>query len=131
MLPGRLPRRGRDRGNTARARPPPADAPHATQPRSTPCRSRRRTFAGLRFGGLRAGREIADGPDLERTVLVLAKVTRRLDGFVEVLAIDQVEAQKLLLGLGERAVDDKSFAAVAHGGGGGGRHQARDGPELA
>ena len=54
-----------------------------------------------------------------------------LDGFIESVAIDDVEAEELLLGFGERAIDDERLAAVAQRGGGGRRHQAGDRAELA
>ena len=48
------------------------------------------------------------------------------------VAVDDVEAQQLLLGLGEGAVDhQRRVAALAQGGGGGGGQQAGDRPQPA
>src|SRR5258708_3288527 len=60
------------------------------------------------------------------------KLARDLEHLVERLAVDDVEAQKLLLGLGERAVDhDRLLAILAQRGGGGGWQQPRHRAKLA
>ena len=54
-----------------------------------------------------------------------------LERLLERGAVDDVEAEQLLLGLGKGAVDHQGRVAVlAQGGGRGGRHQPRDGAEL-
>src|SRR5262249_31796399 len=55
-----------------------------------------------------------------------------LERRLEIHAIDDIEAEELLLGLGERAVDHQGpVASLAQGGGGGGRQEAGDGAEAA
>src|SRR5215217_9628999 len=63
-----------------------------------------------------------DRPDLDRPAADVGDPGRDLDGLVQVLGLDNVEAAELLLGLGERPVGAEGLA-LAHpdGGGGGGR----------
>src|SRR5688500_19910631 len=100
---GTLPRRHRDRGSSARARPGPGDEPRPAPPRSRPDRSRHAD----------PGLEELHGTDLERAHGAAGRreILRRLERLVERRALDDVEAEELLLGLGERTVDDPRLLA--------------------
>src|SRR6476619_4542515 len=88
---GTPPRRCRDCGNSAIARRPPGDAPRSARRRSRRCRSRRNT----------PGIEHTDGANLVGAAGIgRAEIARNIERLVEVLAVDDVEAEQLLLGFG-------------------------------
>ena len=98
-LPGRPPRRCRDRGNSAAARRSPGAAP-----RSAPARSRPRSvMPAASCRALEDSRRA--GSRRRRPGLASAEFARDLERLVELGAVDDVEAEQLLLGLGERPVD--------------------------
>ena len=71
---------------------------------------------------LRSGarRQAGQGANLDAAFASFAgrrNLRRPLNGFVQVLAIDDVIAGKLLLGLGERPVSDQRFAVLRTNGG--------------
>jgi hypothetical protein len=62
----------------------------------------------------------------------LSELARDVEDLVEVGAIDDIEAEQLLLGLGEGTVDhERRFAVLAQGRRRGRRQEAGDRPELA
>src|SRR4051812_12430797 len=99
--------RCRDRGNSAAARRAPGDAP-----RSAPRRSRRR----------RSWRDapwckISDRADLIGAAGIgVAELARDLDRVIEIFGVDHIEAEQLLLGLGERPVDHQRRLILAQRG---------------
>ncbi len=86
--------------------------------------------AGLR---LRARIEEHDRTDLVGAARIgRGELTREPEGLIERLAIDDVEAEQLLLGLGKRAIDDEwRVLVLAQRRGRRRRHQPRHRPELA
>src|SRR5262245_29517544 len=82
-LPGTPLRPGRGRGNSAAARPPPADVRSAAWRRSRRDRSR----------DLAPGQEQFYRPDFEYDLFVPPDLLRLLDRFLERGAIDDVEAE--------------------------------------
>ena len=122
--PERPPRRCRDRGNSAAARRSPGAGLMSARPRSKPCHSCSKSLmpvtmsspsqprSGLRrraVGGGRRSRPVGS----DRTQLVGAarigggELLGRLQRLVEAGALDDIEAEQLLLGLGEGPVDDQ------------------------
>src|SRR6202043_2582152 len=102
----RPPPRYRGRENSATRRQPPGDAPRSARRRSSRYRSRSRRCA--------AGREHADRADLIGAAGIgSSKVARDVERLVEILAIDEIEAEQLLLGLGIGAVDDQGRIVLA------------------
>ena len=61
----------------------------------------------------------------------LAEVARDFERFIEVLAIDDVEAEQLLLGLGKGTVQHQRRIVLAQRGGGGRGQKPRDRAEPA
>ena len=117
------------RGNSAAGRPPPAAAPRSAPPSIQADVGHDLTLPPARRP---VGIIERDGADLIGAAGIgrgqLAGDVQRL---VEIVDVDHVEAQQLLLGLGERAVDDqRRLLGLAQGGRGGGRQQAQDGPSL-
>ena len=76
--------------------------------------------------------EQLERPDLEAPPVSSRPICARdVDRLVEGRAVDDVEAEQLLLGLGEGAVDDERLASRADGGRRRRRHQAHRRAELA
>src|SRR5262249_32099672 len=98
------PRRDRGCGNSATARRRPGDGPTSVPRRSRPCRS---CAQGSRAEELQRTNLIGAGARVHGSELA-----RRLDRGVERGAIDDEEAEELLLGFGERAVDDERLLAA-------------------
>src|SRR6185369_761686 len=98
-----LPRPNRDRGSSAAARPPPAAWPRPAPLRSRPDRSSR--VDGL--DGIT--REVEpDRPQLVRSAGVCgSELACEREAFFESADVDDVEAEKLLLGFRVRTVDDE------------------------
>src|SRR5258707_3244757 len=85
------PRRCRDCGNSATARRPPGDAPRSARHRSRRYRSLRNT----------PRIEHTDGANFVGAAGIgRAEIARDVERLVEVLAVDDVEAEQLLLGFG-------------------------------
>src|SRR5438128_6758520 len=94
----------RDRGNSAAMRQAPGGGR-----RSAPLLSRQHQSCGMR-----PRHEYADRADLIGTARVrLTEIARDGKRIVELLALDNVEAEQLLLGLGERPVDHQRRLALA------------------
>src|SRR6185437_13327349 len=97
MPPGTLPPPGRDRGNSAGVRPPPAAARKRARHRSSRGSSR----------DAASGPEQAQRADLEAAAgFVGFQLARGGDGLLKTGAFDDIEAEKLLFGLGKGPVDD-------------------------
>src|SRR5215469_2394020 len=85
----------------------------------------------MRSGGFDIGRGWNSGNFYHRTnfhssPLARGKALGDIDGFVEVLYVNQQEATELFAGFGKRAVGDEPFTVYgAHAGGGGGGMQRR------
>src|SRR6476659_1152100 len=77
--------------------------------------------------------EHAERSDLERTrgAARARQLAGSLDRLIERRTIDDIEAEELLLGLGERAVDHQRLTALPDGGRGGRRQQSGDWPQSA
>src|SRR6202051_113280 len=87
----RLPRRWRDCGSNALARRPPGDAPRSARHRS-------RRYRSLRDA---PRRKHADGADFVGAAGIgRAELARDVERLVEIPAVDDIEAEQLLLGLG-------------------------------
>src|SRR5262249_25663887 len=68
--------------------------------------------------------------NFKRARFLAAELTCSLDGLFERRAIDDVEAQQLLLGLGKGTIDDQRLAARPDRGRRRRRHQASNRPKL-
>src|SRR5215475_13351615 len=108
--PGTPPRRYRGRESSARAPPPPWGAPRSASHRSRPRRSRRDA----------PWTEHSDGADLVGPARTgAAELLGDVQRLLERGAIDHIETEQLLLGLGERTVDDHGRIAILPQRGGG------------
>ena len=118
------PRPCRDRGNSAAA-PPTAWGRAEVSAASIQARSVMSSRAP-------AWNSRPDASRRRRPGLASRELARDVERFLERLAVDHVEAEQLLLGLGERPVEHHGGSLVlAQRRRRGGRHQARDRAELA
>src|SRR3954447_3044488 len=98
------PRRYRDCGSNAAARRPPGGAPSSARYRSRRYRSCRHA----------PGHEAADRANLVSAAGIgLAKIAGDVERFLEILAIDDIEAEQLFLGLGKRTVQHQRRIVLA------------------